>query len=43
LADNVAEDGDHEAFANALFLARVEATRHIWDTPEEDAARAHLQ
>lgn len=43
LADNAAEDGDHKAFTGALFLANAEATRHVWDTPEEDAAWAHLQ
>ena len=43
LADNAAEDGDHAAFVGALFVANAEATRHVWDTPEEDAAWAHLQ
>ena len=27
----------------AHFLAAAEATRPVWDTPEEDAAWAHLQ
>ena len=43
LADNAAEDHDHAAFVDALFVASAEATRHVWDTPEEDAAWAHLQ
>ncbi|MBV9851151.1 MAG: hypothetical protein JO250_15895 [Armatimonadetes bacterium] len=43
LAENVAEDGGHAAFVRAVFLAGAEATRHVWDTPEEDAAWAHLQ
>lgn len=36
-------EGDHAAFVDALFRASAEATRHVWDTPEEDAAWAHLQ
>lgn len=43
LADNAAEDGDHAGFVDALFLANAEASRHVWDTPEEDKAWAHLQ
>ncbi len=43
LADNLAEDSDHEEFVDTLFLASAEATRHVWDTPKEDAAWAHLQ
>ena len=43
LAENALEDGDHAAFTDFSFLAGAEATRHIWDTPEEDAASAHLQ
>ena len=43
LAENAQEDGDHAAFVEFVFLAGAEATRHDWDTPEEDAAWAHLQ
>lgn len=43
LAENAAEEDDHAAFVDRLFLANAEATRHVWDTPEEDAAWAHLQ
>lgn len=43
LTDDAIEGGEHEVFVNALFLASAEATRHVWDTPEEDAAWAYLQ
>ena len=43
LTENTAEDGEPAAFTDALFHASAEATRHIWDTPEEDSAWAHLQ
>ena len=43
LANNAVEDSDPASFIDALFLASAEATRHVWDTPEEDAAWADLQ
>lgn len=43
LAEDAAEDSDRAAFGDALFLAGAEATRHVRDTAEEDAAWAHLQ
>lgn len=33
----------HKAFVESSFAAAAESTRHVWDTPEEDAAWAHLQ
>lgn len=43
LVENAMDDSDRAAFVDRLFLAGADATRHVWDTPEEDAAWAHLQ
>lgn len=34
---------ERPTFSDTAFLAGAEAIRHLWDTPEEDAAWAHLQ
>ncbi len=36
-------DMGRAGFVRDLFTAGAEVTRHVWDTPEEDAAWAHLQ
>lgn len=38
------DDGDYDGFSLSErgFLLAAEGTRHIWDTPEEDKAWAHL-
>lgn len=38
-----AAENDRFAFTEEAFAASAESTRHVWDTPEEDAAWAHLQ
>jgi hypothetical protein len=36
------DDYDAAVAGRAAFVAGAYATRHVWDTPEEDAAWAHL-
>ena len=38
----VGEDADGAALVEQGFLMAAEGTRHVWDTPEEDEAWAHL-
>ncbi len=43
IAALVADDAAEEtALSERGFLLAAEGTRHIWDTPEEDKAWAHL-
>ena len=37
------DPADGFTLAETGFLMAAEGTRHIWDTPEEDEAWAHLQ
>ncbi len=32
-----------KALVEAAFAVAADSTRHVWDTPEEDAAWVHLQ
>ena len=36
------EDDEGAALVAQAFLVAAEGTRHVWDTPEEDKAWAHL-
>ncbi len=44
IADYLVDDdpADGSTLSERAFLMAAEGTRHVWDTPEEDRAWAHL-
>ena len=42
IAGLLADDSEDAALSEQAFVLAAEGTQHIWDTPEEDKAWAHL-